>query len=135
METNKPNNEEFFIDKREDPFKVPHNYFDDLTNRVMSNIEQQEHSKQELIPNSTISQSKRSVWSYVRPYVYMAAMFLCIMFSFKLFKSQVNTKAHQTTVAANEEKNITPSDSEVLFNALEEEMADKYWTETALYHQ
>lgn len=58
-------------------FKVPENYFENF----MANMEQS-------LPEKQFEQeSERSLWSKVRPYIYMAAMFAGILCTMKVFST------------------------------------------------
>lgn len=57
-------------------FKVPENYFEELNEKVMSQLPESEPVFEHASP---------TLWSKIRPVIYMAAMFMGIMFSVKLF--------------------------------------------------
>jgi hypothetical protein len=60
---------------KKDPFKVPEGYFESLTDSIVSNLP-------ELIPEKPV---QISLWTRVKPFVYMAAMFAGIALTIKLF--------------------------------------------------
>lgn len=52
----------------ENPFRVPYGYFDNLTSEVMSRLPEKE--------KNAITQREPTRWERVRPWLYMAAMFI-----------------------------------------------------------
>jgi len=58
-----------------DPFKVPEGYFENFTNGIMSQLPDVEHEDSINI----------NLWQRVRPWVYMAAMFMGIFLMIRLF--------------------------------------------------
>ena len=56
------------------PFQVPENYFEELTSQIMSQLPQKVEEKAHV-----------SVWEKVKPWVYMAAMFVGIALMVKVF--------------------------------------------------
>lgn len=60
---------------KENPFKVPEGYFENLTQQVMERLPEKE-------PQPT---QEISMWERVKPWVYMAAMFVGLMFTVQVF--------------------------------------------------
>ena len=58
-----------------EPFKVPENYFENFTSELMDKLPEQEPMQPEEI----------TLWTKVRPWIYMAAMFVGIMLSVRVF--------------------------------------------------
>ncbi len=85
METNKNNLPESL---KENPFKIPENYFEDFTERMMSQLPDKEFKMSE----------KVTMWQKVKPLVYMAAMFIGMFFTIQLFvnKSTNNNQSQST---------------------------------------
>lgn len=87
---------------------VPEGYFKDFNERMFSQLpplEFENEHKREVI--------KRSVWSRIRPYVYMAAMFAGIWCMMNIFRfvgpgSDLSLESHPTVTAA--------VDNDVYFN-------------------
>lgn len=73
---------------------VPDNFFEDFNKRMIEVLPEQswEKSSPRIMP--------RSLWSRVRPYVYMAAMFLgiwCMMKTFDLMRGDVPVSVEKNT--------------------------------------
>ena len=58
------------------PFHVPEGYFENFTQELMSKLPE----KDSYIPESEIN-----LWTRVKPWIYMAAMFVGIMLSVRIF--------------------------------------------------
>ena len=56
------------------PYQVPENYFEELTSRIMVQL-----------PQKVEENSQLSLWERVKPWVYMAAMFIGIALMIKTF--------------------------------------------------
>ena len=56
------------IDKTKNPFKVPENYFAQLNEEIMSRLPEKEYVEPRTV----------SLWDKVKPWVYLAAMFVGI---------------------------------------------------------
>lgn len=75
-----------------DGLKVPEGYFEDFARRMEASLPQREW---ELAASESADEDKqrvlpRSIWQKVRPYVYMAAMFMgvwCMMKTFDMMRS------------------------------------------------
>ncbi|MGL5317886.1 MAG: hypothetical protein ACRC9Q_04235 [Bacteroidales bacterium] len=92
-------------------FKLPDNYFEQLNESVMSHIPDSEP----VFENETTS-----LWKRILPVIYMAAMFMSIIFSVKLFiGNKPETKA-QT------EYSYTQADEYVSVDSTYEESLDEY---------
>ena len=61
---------------RKEPFQVPENYFADLTQQVMDRLPQKECIEPAPAPTT---------WQKIKPWLYLAAMFMGIMAGGKLF--------------------------------------------------
>ncbi len=59
---------------KENPFKVPEGYFEDFSRKLM-----------EQLPDKEFSEPHITVWERVKPWAYMAAMFVGLMFSVRMF--------------------------------------------------
>jgi hypothetical protein len=69
--------------KKENPFKTPERYFDNLTESIMSNIP----TDGNLSPKAPI---KISLFDRVKPWLYMAAVFAGLGLFFKAIKGNYN---------------------------------------------
>ena len=58
------------------PFQVPEGYFENFTQELMSKLPEKEAYVPEAEPN---------LWTRVKPWIYMTAMFVGIMLSVKIF--------------------------------------------------
>lgn len=73
---------------------VPDNFFEDFNKRMIEALPEQSWKK------SSLRIMPRSFWSRVRPYVYMAAMFLgiwCMMKTFDLMRGDVPVSVEKNT--------------------------------------
>ena len=68
---------------KENPFKVPEGYFENLTQQVMERLPEKE-------PQPT---QEISMWERVKPWVYMAAMFVGLMFTVQVFVGKQEQQA------------------------------------------
>lgn len=67
---------------KKNPFKVPENYFDDLTAHIMENLPESNMNEEiEIIPKVTL-------FTRIKPYLYLAAMFTGLYFGIQVFKFQ-----------------------------------------------
>lgn len=85
METNKNNLPESL---KENPFKVPENYFEDFTQKMMSRLPEKEMK----MP------AKVTMWQKAKPWVYMAAMFIGMFFMVQLFINKPAKGNHAPSV-------------------------------------
>ena len=80
-------------------FKVPENYFAEFNKRMA-----------ESLPEITITEveSKPTLWLRVRPFVYMAAMFMGVFLMMKVFDglSGKNSSNHDLTAGLVDERNV-----------------------------
>lgn len=102
------------------PFKVPEGYFERFSVDLMSQL-----------PERTVEEPKAlSLWGKMRPWVYMAAMFVGIMLMFKIFGGSPEEK----NTAQNKEKNgieiVEEPDLEDFYTYYEEQAAVNAYRET-----
>ena len=75
--------------RQEKPFKVPENYFGNFTENLMSRI-----PEEKVVPdNNTLSspacgEEKITLFTRIKPYLYLAAMICGIAFGVKVYKFQ-----------------------------------------------
>jgi dihydroneopterin aldolase len=74
--------------KKENPFKTPERYFDNLTESIMSNIPTEENLSPKTI--------KVSLFDRVKPWLYMAAIFAGLGLFFKAIKGNYNQEQTST---------------------------------------
>jgi len=107
------------LDKR-DPFKTPDGYFEKFTADLMSRLPERKPAEPRTI----------NLWQRIRPWVYMAAMFVGISLTVRLFtnlRQDANSpvKDYSTTGL-----NLTSeSDIEDYINYYEDSMAEAYFTD------
>lgn len=78
-------------------FKVPEGYFENLAERVMSQIPREEASQPERVVK--VSFWKTELYAKLKPYIYMAAMFGGLYFGIWVFKYQKSLLAEKGVVA------------------------------------
>ena len=70
---------------KNNPFTVPEGYFDKIADDIMKQI-----------PDAPIEQLPQiSLWGKIRPWVYMAAMFVGMTFTIRIFMSKFNAEKTQ----------------------------------------
>lgn len=92
-------------------FKIPDNYFEQLNESVMSNLPDSE---------PVFEHETTTLWTRIRPVIYMAAMFMSIIFSVKLF---IGNKPDNS---AQNDYNITQVNDKVITDTLYEESMTDY---------
>ena len=77
---------------KDNPFKLPENYFENLTSEVMSNLPEKEPVIQ--------LKKKTRTWDKVKPFLYMAAMFVGAALIIKVASIDLNTSnlSNQTDI-------------------------------------
>ncbi len=103
--------------KKDHPFKVPENYFEDLSNRIKARIEQEEQGL------------KRSRLQMIKPYIWMAASVLGIVLITKTILS-VSVPGWEFGVQLSHhesQQSLSPAKSETVFffDEMEETTADE----------
>lgn len=72
---------------KENPFRTPEGYFEHLTDSIMSQL-----------PEKTPQQhAPIRMWDRVKPWLYMAAMFVGLMFTARMFMGKYTAKENQGT--------------------------------------
>lgn len=101
---------------KDNPFKVPDGYFENLVPEIMKQL-----------PETEVYEAKEiSLWERVKPWVYMVAMFCGIMFGLRVMMKG------QTVHSENEMENISSADSiqgipdEYIDPILDQTMMDDY---------
>lgn len=74
-------------------FKVPENYFEELNAKVMSQLPESE---------PVFEHASSTLWSKIRPVLYMAAMFMGIILSVKLFIGEKPHSSNQSNAIYSE---------------------------------
>ncbi len=86
---------------KKSPFKVPEGYFEGLTDQIMDRLSEVE-VEQPKIP---------SAWDRMKPWIYMAAMFVGIALIFKMFNGDSN-QTDKLTVSNNIQQKLPVSFNE-----------------------
>ena len=90
------------IDKTKNPFKVPDNYFAQFNEEIMSRLPEKEYVVPRQVP----------LWDKVKPWVYMAAMFLGIYFTVNF----LTRDAEKEQVTTEQSASALPSDTSPVEN-------------------
>lgn len=103
---------------KDNPFKVPDGYFENLVPEIMKQL-----------PETEVYEAKEiSLWERVKPWVYMVAMFCGIMFGLRVMMMMKGRAVH----SENEMENISSADSiqeipdEYIDPILDQTMMDDY---------
>ena len=97
----------------ENPFRVPNGYFENLTSEVMNRLPEKE--------KLTAVQQEPTMWQKVRPWLYMAAMFIGAALIIRVASSD-HTPAAADRMAADE----TETEMEYINMAVDNSMLDDY---------
>lgn len=97
---------------KENPFKVPEGYFENLTQQVMERLPEKE-------PQPT---QEISMWERVKPWAYMAAMFVGLMFTVQVFVG----KQDRQTVPSENVSPVSDLSDEYLAPIINQTMLDDY---------
>lgn len=101
---------------KDNPFKVPDGYFDGLTSQIMAGLPSKAHEAKTV-----------SLWERIKPWTYMAAMFVGIALMVKIFVGSPSESDGMSTL------NLTSSaEIEDFYNYYEEQLERKEYRE-ALY--
>lgn len=91
---------------KDNPFKVPEGYFENLTGQIMDKLPEIDNTKEE---------KEISLWKKIKPWVYMTAMFCGMMFGLKVMMGDKALESQNGT----EDISIASSD-----NAAQEDDSD-----------
>lgn len=91
---------------KDNPFKVPEGYFENLTGQIMDKLPEIDNTKEE---------KEISLWEKIKPWVYMTAMFCGMMFGLKVMMGDKALESQNGT----EDISIASSD-----NAAQEDDSD-----------
>lgn len=97
----------------ENPFTVPEGYFANFTEQLMDKL-----PEQEIQPAP-----KLTLWTRVKPWVYMAAMFCGLMLSVRMF---VGEKSDQSPAALSESTDFSEVPDEYIDPIVNQTMMDDY---------
>lgn len=96
---------------RQNPFRVPDQYFENFTQQMMEQL-----PEKEVLPMPELT-----LWQRVKPWVYMVAMFCGIMFSAKIFIGEPQEEPFPISLA--EIENIPEEDWKEI---IDKSMIDDY---------
>lgn len=102
------------------PYSTPKGYFEDFKSRLMDRIHQEESVEQEL-PEP----QKRPILQVLKPYLYLAAMFVGLALFINLFPRLSRTSPDATEPLATEQR-VEVSDEE-FEQFLLDDTAEDYW--------
>lgn len=97
----------------ENPFTVPEGYFERFTEQLMEKLPEREAQPA----------PKLTLWTRVKPWVYMAAMFCGLMLSVRMF---VGEKQSQSPAVASETTDFTEVPDEYIDPIVNQTMMDDY---------
>ena len=97
----------------ENPFTVPEGYFERFTEQLMEKLPEREAQPA----------PKLTLWTRVKPWVYMAAMFCGLMLSVRMF---VGEKEAQSPAVASETTDFTEVPDEYIDPIVNQTMMDDY---------
>ncbi len=97
----------------ENPFTVPEGYFERFTEQLMEKLPEREAQPA----------PKLTLWTRVKPWVYMAAMFCGLMLSVRMF---VGEKQSQSPAAISETTDFTEVPDEYIDPIVNQTMMDDY---------
>lgn len=107
------------IDRKRNPFKVPDNYFARLNEEIMNHL-----PEKEIVPPQTVS-----LWEKVKPWVYMAAMFVGLYITIQFLTRQAdngNVASRQSVVQIQESYWSTVQvTEEEFYQYLEEQLVEE----------
>lgn len=94
------------IEKNENPFKVPENYFAQFNEEIMNRLPEKERVKPRTVP----------IWDKVKPWVYMAAMFVGLYITINFITQN------------NGENNIASSETATQQTLTGSPLVENYWS-------
>lgn len=107
------------IDRKRNPFKVPDNYFARLNEEIMNHL-----PEKEIVPPRTVP-----LWDKVKPWVYMAAMFVGLYITIQFLTRQAdndNVASRQSVVQIQESYWSTVQvTEEEFYQYLEEQLVEE----------
>lgn len=117
------------FDKNKSPFKVPDNYFAELTDNIMNSL-----------PKENVTAKRIPLWKKTIPWVGVAASLIAIFFAVGSIKNvQMNTMAHKIETADKiSDKNLVYNfdyDEEDYFTFLEEESAGALYLDALMFDE
>lgn len=102
---------------KENPFKVPEGYFENIVPQIMERLPEPE----------TPEEIEITLWERVKPWVYMVAMFCGLMFSIKVIMGEKNNISSQTKeITAISTDSIQSIPDELIDPIVDQTMMDDY---------
>ena len=90
------------IDKSNNPFKVPENYFAQFNNDIMSQLPEKEFFAPKPIP----------LWDKVKPWVYLAAMFIGMYVTINFLITKGDNLGNDSQAIVSEQLSVSSNGSE-----------------------
>ncbi len=100
------------------PFKVPENYFENFTEELMGRLPEKEAVQEE--------PAKVTVWSRVRPWIYMAAMFTGMLVGIRFMVESTTSPRNDTVIAAVTSENEAEEYDQYIDGIMENYLIDDY---------
>ncbi|MCD8165017.1 MAG: hypothetical protein LUE93_02095, partial [Bacteroides sp.] len=101
------------------PFKVPENYFHNLTEEVMAKLPEKKSVPVEEFVKVTL-------WTRVRPWIYMAAVFAGMLLGFRFMLEHTTDSQPIPVIAVTNYKEDSEWDDEYLEAIIDHSMMDDY---------
>ena len=98
------------------PFKVPDGYFDHLADDIMA----------QLPDTPAESPAPISLWGKMKPWIYMAAMFVGMSFTIRMFMGKFGMEKEQTPQTATASYSVTDLPEEYVEPIVSQTMMDDY---------
>ena len=108
---------------------VPEGYFDDFAARMAASLPEQEWER---AGEAAAEAPRRTVWQIVRPYVYLAAMFMGVWLMMNMFdhiRPSASLSVESSPVLAEAVGNDAFINEYFLDNADSDELLDDIWSE------
>lgn len=113
--------------KKENPFRIPDNYFESFSTRIMQQLPPNETNTESTSRKKVIlRKNKISAFERIKPYLYLAAMFAGLYFGIYVFNYQ-RTRLQQSSAKqeTTEESSFIFTDDETLDEMFNFAAADK----------
>jgi hypothetical protein len=98
---------------KENPFKVPPGYFENLTGRIMDQLPKEEESEPKVI----------SLWSRIKPWAYAAAVVACLALATNLLIGTLHSSKPTLNLTSS-------SEIEEFYQYYDEQIANRVYHET-----
>lgn len=100
----------------DNPFSVPEDYFNNLTEKIMEQLPEKEETP--------VPAEEPSTWAKIRPWLYMAAMFIAILLPIRFIVQ--HTAPDHTALATNNAETEETVEDYIDYAILDHAMMDDY---------